>query len=109
MDAKQFLLKHGLITDESQDFIIKKSDGIEVDLAKVMDEFIKLHIFPLQQAYATRDESGHWHVIPAHLREEFLRDEQDESMIDSGEFDDKWGEYRTGGDLNLKQLFAYFY
>jgi len=27
-------------------------------------------------------------------------------MIDSGQFDDKWGKYRTGGDLNLVQLYA---
>jgi hypothetical protein len=27
-------------------------------------------------------------------------------MTDSGEFDRKWGQYMTGGDLNLIQLWA---
>jgi hypothetical protein len=26
-------------------------------------------------------------------------------MADSGEFDNKWGKYRTGGDLNLVPLY----
>jgi hypothetical protein len=60
----------------------------------------------LQKVKAVRDESGHWYVIPENLLPFFLIDEEDESMIDSGQFDDKWGKYRTGGDLNLVQLWA---
>lgn len=60
----------------------------------------------VQKVYATRDESGHWYIIPIELKEEFFKDETNEEMIDSGDFDDKWGKYRTGGDLNLKQLYA---
>lgn len=55
---------------------------------------------------ATQDESGHWYVIPNELYDEFIQDEQNEDMIDNGWFDDKWGKYRTGGDLNLIQLYA---
>ena len=55
---------------------------------------------------ATIDESGHWYVIPNELVTEFHKDELNEDMIDSGEFDNKWGCYMTGGDLNLVQLYA---
>lgn len=60
----------------------------------------------LQPVKALKDESGHWYVIPAVLAGEFLADEQNEDLIDSGEFDAKWSKYRTGGDLNLVQLWA---
>ena len=60
----------------------------------------------LQKVKAIKDESGHWYVIPASLLPFFRIDEQDEDMIDSGQFDQKWGKYRTGGDLNLVQLWA---
>ena len=56
---------------------------------------------------AIQDDSYHWYVISNELYDEFLIDEQNEDMIDSGEFDAKWGEYRTGGDLNLIQLYTY--
>ena len=56
---------------------------------------------------AIQDNSYHWYVVPNELYDEFLIDEQNEDMIDSGEFDAKWGEYRTGGDLNLIQLYTY--
>lgn len=60
----------------------------------------------LQKVKAIQDESSHWYVIPEELLPSFRIDEQDEDMIDSGRFDDKWGKYRTGGDLNLVQLWA---
>lgn len=60
----------------------------------------------LQKVKAVRDESGHWYIIPENLLPSFIIDEEDESMIDNGQFDDKWGKYRTGGDLNLVQLWA---
>jgi hypothetical protein len=55
---------------------------------------------------AIKDESGHWYVIPNDLFLDFIKDEQDDDMVDSGEFDYKWGEYRTLGDLNKIQLYA---
>ncbi len=60
----------------------------------------------MQEVKAIQDNDGHWYVIPNDLLSDFLKDEQDESLIDSGKFDDKYGKYRTGGDLNLIQLYA---
>ena len=55
---------------------------------------------------AVKDDSGHWYIIPNDLYDRFIRDCEDQNMIDTGEFDDAYGQYRTGGDLNLVQLFA---
>ncbi len=60
----------------------------------------------MEKVKAIQDESGHWYVIPNDLLDEFADDEENESMVDSGEFDKKWGKYRTGGCLNLVQLYA---
>ena len=60
----------------------------------------------MQKVIATQDESGHWYVIPQGVIGEYYRDEENDDMIDSGAFDDKWSKYRTGGDLNLIQLYA---
>lgn len=51
-------------------------------------------------------EDGDWFVIPNELYEEFNEDLYNEELVDSGGFDDKWWKYKTGGDLNLIQLFA---
>lgn len=60
----------------------------------------------LQKVKAVKDESGHWFVIPNDKLEEFLKDETNEKFCDSGEFGNKWGQYMTGGSLNLVQLYA---
>ena len=60
----------------------------------------------LKKVKAITDESGDWYVIPNELFESFLEDGQNEDFVDSGEFDNKYGKYRTGGDLNLVQLYA---
>lgn len=54
---------------------------------------------------AIEDGDGHWHIIPKHAAQAFDTDLQDEKLVESGEFDNRWGKYRTGGDLNLTQLF----
>ena len=54
---------------------------------------------------AVQDDSCHWYLIPNDLLEEFDKDNQNESMADSGEFDTKYGQYRTGGSLNNVQLY----
>lgn len=51
-------------------------------------------------------EDGDWFVIPNELYQEFNEDTYNEELVDSGGFDDKWYKYKTGGDLNLIQLFA---
>lgn len=63
---------------------------------------------------AVQDEAGHWYVIPMELQEsfkelhakalEFLYGENSEDV--EKEFIDKFSKYRTGGDLNNKQLYA---
>lgn len=64
----------------------------------------------LQKVHVTQDESGHWYVIPVDLKEEFLDRlnvlmEENDPDLEQG-FDEKFGKYRTGGDLNLVQLYA---
>lgn len=55
---------------------------------------------------AIQDGDGHWYVIPNELVDNFYLDLEDENLVDSGEFDNKYSEYRTGGDLNIIQLYA---
>lgn len=63
----------------------------------VESEFVKVK--------PTKDESGHWYILPNELSSEFDKDLDDVDFVDSGKFDQKYGEYRTGGDLNLVQLY----
>lgn len=60
----------------------------------------------MQPVAAVQDDSCHWYVIPAAGQKDFYKDCEDEEMADDGRFDNKWGQYRTGGDLNLVQLYA---
>ena len=66
----------------------------------------------MKKVKAVTDYDGHWYVIPNDLFKEFLEDLKNfdgddfEDYIDSGEFDNKYFQYRTGGDLNLTQLYA---
>jgi hypothetical protein len=60
----------------------------------------------LAPVYATQDEDGHWFVLPLELKYEFWKDLENEDMVDSGDFADKWSKYMTGGALNLVQLYA---
>lgn len=52
------------------------------------------------------EEDGDWYLIPNELYEEFKNDTYNEEMVESGGFDDKWWKYKTGGDLNLIQLYV---
>lgn len=63
---------------------------------------------------AVQDDNGHWYLIPNELKDEFntLLEElcsEDNDFDDydnlSEKFDDLFSEYRTGGDLNLVQLY----
>lgn len=66
----------------------------------------------MKKVKAVQDYDCHWYVIPNELVKEFLEDlekfdgEDSEDYIVSGEFDNKYFQYRTGGDLNLVQLYA---
>ena len=67
----------------------------------------------LKPVYATRDDDGHWYVIPFEMKDEFQK-LLDLSGYESNknweeheaEFIDKFDKYRTGGDLNNKKLYA---
>ena len=54
---------------------------------------------------AVQDDSGHWYVIPKERYQTFRKDLNDEYFVDSGKFGDTYGQYLTGGDLNLTQLY----
>jgi hypothetical protein len=59
----------------------------------------------MEKVKALKDDSGHWHLVPNDEVKQFQKDLENEEMADSGEFDNKYGKYRTGGDLNLVQLY----
>ena len=59
----------------------------------------------MKKVKATQDDCGHWYIIPNDLYDQFNEDLENEEMCDSGEFDEKYGEFMTGGDLNLVQLY----
>lgn len=73
---------------------------------KARQDELNEEVVKLQKVSVVQDESFHWYVIPEKLLPFFHIDEEDYSMIDSGQFDDKWRKYRTGGDLNRVQLYA---
>lgn len=50
---------------------------------------------------AVTDDGGHWYLIPNELVDTFYGD--DAMEIDN--FDNKYGKYRTVGDINLVQLY----
>jgi hypothetical protein len=64
------------------------------------------NIHGLSEVKALQDHECHWYIVPNDLAFYFHEDTCNVDLIDSGEFDEKWGRYRTGGDLNLIQLWA---
>lgn len=52
------------------------------------------------------NDFDHWYIVPNDLAVHFLKDLGDESMSDSGEFDEKYGRYKVGVNINFKQLYA---
>lgn len=58
--------------------------------------------------YCTQDDCGHWYIVPLELKDQFnayLDTDMDEDYDLQEEFEEKFGKYRTGGDLNLEQLY----
>jgi len=67
----------------------------------------------LKRVYVTQDGSGHDYVIPYELKEEFQTIQTAIStMFESDayclqeEFEEKFSQYATGGDINLIELYA---
>lgn len=54
----------------------------------------------LQKVKAIQDEDCHWYVVPEHLLPFFMIDQGDETMVNNGQFHQRWGKYMTGGDIN---------
>lgn len=64
---------------------------------------------PFKKVKVTQDDSGHWYLIPNELYGEFnsLCEKADNGDYDAmNEVYDKFGIYRTGGDLNNIQLYT---
>lgn len=59
----------------------------------------------LIKVYATKDNDGHWFVIPAEMIDDFRR-LRDGGEKTEDEFIEKYSDYMTGGDLNNVQLYA---
>jgi len=67
---------------------------------------------PLQKVKAMMDDAGNWYVIPNKMLHDFiiLLDKVYESGFydddAAAEFEEKFGKYRTGGNVNNIQLYA---
>ena len=60
----------------------------------------------IEKVKAVQDNDSHWYIIPNYLLEEFESDLLNEELQESGEFGEKYDQYRTNGDLNNIQLYA---
>ena len=60
----------------------------------------------IEKVKAVQDNDSHWYIIPNYLIEEFESDLLNEDLQESGEFGEKYEQYRTNGDLNNIQLYA---
>ena len=69
----------------------------------------------LEKVMAVKDNDSHWYVIPSALYAEFAArlnqiygagEDTPEAQSLHEEFDEVFGDYRTGGGLNNKQLYA---
>ena len=60
----------------------------------------------IEKVKAVQDNNSHWYIIPNYLMEEFESDLLNEDLEESGEFGEKYDQYRTHGDLNDIQLYV---
>lgn len=74
-------------------------------ILSAMDEYASQFRQEWIPVAAVQDDSGHWYVMPKELYQTFRKDLNDEHFIDSGKFGETYGQYITGGDLNLTQLY----
>lgn len=61
----------------------------------------------MTKVYVLQDESSHWYLIPNEEVEMFykLLEESYNDYEAQDEFEIRFSKYRTGGDLNNKQLY----
>lgn len=60
----------------------------------------------MKKVYAVTDQDGHWYVIPFEMKDDFFKEEENGHIDEYESFIEKYSDYRTGGDLNLIQLYA---
>lgn len=60
----------------------------------------------MKRVYAVKYDDGHWYIIPYELKDEFNSDLDGLSDDNIYEWEDKYSQYMTGGDLNLIELYA---
>lgn len=60
----------------------------------------------MKKVYVTQDDSCHWYIIPFEMKDEFNSDLEGLGDENYEEWEDKYGSYMTGGDLNNIQLYA---
>lgn len=60
----------------------------------------------MKRVYATKDDDGHWYVIPYEMKDEFNSDLDGLCDDNIYEWEDKYSQYMTGGDLNLIEIYA---
>ncbi len=60
----------------------------------------------MQKVKAVKDQDGHWYVIPDSEMVPFYEMEENGEDDEWNSFNERFSEYRTGGDLNLVQLYA---
>ena len=60
----------------------------------------------IEKVKAVQDNDSHWYILPNYLLEEFESDLLNEYLEESGEFGEKYEQYKTNGDLNNIQLYA---
>lgn len=78
-------------------------------LAEIKQQLNDLQKSPelkLKQVKAVKDDDGHWYVIPAEMENEFFELLVSDMENEYEKFNQVFGAYATGGDLNLKQLYA---
>jgi len=52
------------------------------------------------------DDDGHWYVIPHSKVEQFQKMLSEGEEDEWSEFEENFGEYRTGGDINNIELYV---
>jgi hypothetical protein len=67
---------------------------------------IKKNAAEFKEVKICSDDDGHQYILPAELHEQFCLDLDDEDLTESGEFDTKYGQYRTGGCLSNFRLYC---
>ena len=85
-----------------------KNKPLQESITQWQNKYFQIYqkIRNMIQVEAVQDESGHWYVIPHERVSEFYTDSEDYDFCEFGEFDAKWGKYRTGGALGIVKLYA---